>query len=312
MRIIFFGTGTFAALILRDIVQQKDWSVELVVTEPARAAGRGSGLRPSEVNKVASEKKLPLLAPQTLKDHEVYEAIISQGAEVMVVTDYGNIIPPTIFGYPPFGTINVHPSLLPKLRGPSPIQYALVQGLDETGVSLIIIDEKVDHGPLLSQEKLKIAPGDTYLTLEKKLADLGSKLLLRDVPLYLKRSLKPKTQNHQEATFTRKIEKEQGRVNWALSAQEIYNLWRAFLRWPGIFTFGGGKRLNLIKISLVSPPSQENSREPGLLFVASSELLVQCGEGVIRIDQIQPEGKTVLAANEFINGYRHLLDKKLS
>ncbi len=233
----------------------------------------------------------------------------------MVTAAYGKIIPENIFNTPSFKTINIHPSLLPKLRGASPIQSALLEDLNETGISLIVIDKEIDHGPIISQEKIKIKPNDTYDTLEPKLADLGVKMLIRDLSLYASNKLKPLPQDHSQATFTRKIEKQDGKINWDKPAQEIYNQWRAFIRWPGVFTFIPKKdsqvRLNLVKISIASIPAQLNMNEPGIIFSSGNQVFVKCGNGLIEVHQTQPEGKQIMSAREFINGYQNLLGQKL-
>lgn len=304
MKLIFFGTSEFAVPILKALTDSANFSVDLVITEPAKPAGRKKELIPSPIAIFAKENNLEIFTPDTLGGTEVQEKITNLKPDIMVVTSYGKIILENIFNIPPFKTINVHPSFLPELRGPSPIQYSLLEGRQKTGVTLIIIDKEIDHGPIVSQEKLDIAPIDTFNTLEQKLADLGAEMIIRDIPKYIAGNIEPINQNHDKATFTKKIEKQDGEIDWNKSAQEIYNTWRAFIRWPGIYMFLGDIRLNLKKVKIAKNIS---AREVGKIFSQDNRLFISCGDGTIEIEEIQPEGKKVMEAQSFINGYRNLL-----
>jgi len=303
MKLIFIGTGTFAVPILKALAQKNDWSVDLVISEPAKPTGRKKELVPSPISYASKELNLSLSTPENLEKEFSYKA------DIIITADYGQLIPKSIFNSPKFKTINVHPSLLPELRGPSPIQYAFLEGRDETGVSLMVVDDKFDHGPILSQEKLIIGPNYTYNTLEPKLAELGAEMLIRDLPKYISGVLMPQEQSHQKTTYTKKIKKEDGRADWSRPAQEIYNQWRAYVRWPGIFTSADNLRLNLIEISLASLNKEKGA---GTIFSENRELFIQCGEGVVQVTKIKPEGKRVMVVTEFINGYSRLLNKKLT
>lgn len=289
MKLIFFGTGTFAVPIFEVIATKTDWQILAVLSAEV-----------SPVGQKAKELGLKIFVSQ--------QEILEQLPDIIVSADYGKIIPAKIFNAPPFKTVNIHPSLLPQYRGPSPIQWALLEGRDETGVTLILIDEELDHGPILGQERLPVAPDDTYLTLEPKLAIVGSEILTRDLARYVAGELKPKEQDHRQASYTKKITKEDGHIDWGQSAAAIYNRWRAFVRWPGIYTFGAGKRLNLTKIR---PQIKNLNVEPGTVVTVNKQLLIQCEEGAIEILEIQPEGKRPMNAREFINGYRWIIGSRL-
>jgi methionyl-tRNA formyltransferase len=278
-------------------------AIALVVSEPARPAGRNRALRASPVADAARALDLDLYTPETLRTDEVQKSILEYEPDVMVVASYGKIIPKNIFDAPPLKTVNIHASCLPEFRGASPIQQALREGKKETGVTLIVIDELVDHGPILSQEVLLIDPDDTYLTLEPKLAALGARMIVRDLRQYAAGEITPRPQDHARATFTKKIKKEEGKVDWNRSVQDIYNLWRAFVRWPGLYTFSNGKRLNLIEVAPVDSPRMD----PGSLFENSGILCAAASDGALEIRKLAPEGRNVLTAKEFLSGYRTLL-----
>ena len=173
----------------------------------------------------------------------------------------------------------------------------------------MLIDEKIDHGPIISQDFLLVSETDNYFLLEPKLAELGAKMIARDLPLYVGGKLKPTEQNHNEATFTRMIKKEDGRVDWSESADNIYNRWRAFIKWPGIYTFFNNKsgqqiRLKLIELEKCATPSV--AHRAGEVFVLDRNLCIACGEGAVKLIKVQPENSKILAAPEFLNGYSYI------
>lgn len=314
MKIIFCGTSDFAVPILKNIASQTDWDIALVVSEPAKPVGRSQVLTDSPVARAAQELNLKLSTPATIQD--IKSDLAALNSDVMIIVAYGQILPPEILNIPKFGTVNVHPSLLPKLRGPSPIQAALALGLTETGVSLMVIDEKVDHGPVISQETLAISDEDIYLTLEPKLAELGAAMIIRDLAKYVSGQIKPQTQNHAEATFTKLIKKEQGQINWQkMSARDVYNLWRAYLKWPGIYTFfknksGASIRLKFIELEQFTTSDVVN--KAGEVFTDESKnLFIACRTGAVRIIRLQPEGSKILSAGEFLNGYGYIVSQTL-
>lgn len=316
MRIVFIGTSEFAVPILQTIKEQTDWNVVLVVTEPAKPAGRKQKIVESPVCVYAKSAGLKIITPPSLKSAEVADEIKSVQPDVMIVAAYGKIIPPEVFNLPPHKTINVHPSLLPKLRGPSPIQTALLEGLKETGVSLMIIDEQVDHGPILSQDGFPIVSDDTYLILEKNLSQLGADMLIRDLPQHISGELKPQEQNHDQTTFTQKISKEYGRTDWQkMSSDDVHNLWRAYIKWPGIHTFfrnGTGKNIRLKLIELEKWPTPDvGQRLPGEAFVSDHNLYITCRKGAVKITKLQPESSKILTAKEFLNGHHEITGQVL-
>ncbi|MFY9493456.1 MAG: methionyl-tRNA formyltransferase [Minisyncoccia bacterium] len=319
MRIVFAGTGEFAVPILKTIASQTDWDIILIVSEPAKPAGRRQKLTDSAVAQAARELNLKTTTPAAIKD--IKSDLAALNPDVMVVVAYSQILPLEVINIPKFGTVNVHPSLLPKLRGPSPIQATLVQGLTETGVSLMVIDEKVDHGPVISQKAFLVGADETYLTLEPKLAAIGAEMIIHDLPEYVSGQIKPHEQNHTEATFTKLIKKENGRVDWQkMSAEEVYNLWRAYLKWPGVYTFfknksGASIRLKLIQIEKCGTSDVQHIRQkqPGEIFTdLSKNLLIACASGAVKITKLQPEGSKILTSAEFLNGYNCIVGQTLT
>ena len=304
MRIVFFGTSKFAVPILKVLNKSSDFDIGLIITEPPKPAGRKKELALSPVHNFAQENDLDLFPPTTLRGPEVQKVIKEVKADVFIVVSYGKIIPVEVFNIPKFKTINVHPSLLPKYRGASPIQNTLLNDDKRTGVTLILIDEDVDHGPIISQEEFNTDSSDTFNTLEIKLAELGGNILLRDLSKYISGEIKPTEQNHSEATFTKKITKEDGLIDWNQSATQIYNQWRAFIRWPGVYTIFNDTRFNLKKIKIAQ---DIKGQQLGKIFSENKQLFISCAKGVIEIEEIQPEGKNVMDANSFINGYNNLL-----
>ncbi|MBI2052238.1 MAG: methionyl-tRNA formyltransferase [Candidatus Sungbacteria bacterium] len=314
MRIVFIGTSEFAAPILKSIKEKTDWEVVLVVSEPAKPAGKKKMFIPSPVALAAQELNLSLVTPESIKNAAAQ--ITDLAADIMIIAAYGQILPAEIISIPKFKTVNVHPSLLPRLRGASPIQAALAKGLTETGVSLMLIDEKVDHGPVISQVAMAIKGEDTYLTLEPKLAELGAKIIIRDLPRYVSGELQPRPQDDSQATFTKLIKKETGQINWQkMSAEEVYNLWRAYLKWPGIYTFfkdrtGRSVRLKLIEIQKCA--ISDIAHKAGEVFIdASKNLYITCREGTVKITKLQPESSKILTIQEFLNGYVYLVGRTL-
>ncbi len=315
MKIVFFGTSEFAVPILKAIKEKTDWEIGLVVSESAKPAGRSNKITDSLVAKCSKENDLNLVTPISVKD--IAGDIKTAEPDIAIVVAYGQIIPRSIFDIPKFKTVNIHPSLLPKLRGPSPIQTALLEGLKETGVSLMLIDEKMDRGPVLSQEKVKIADEDNYRELENKLSDLGSKILIRDLPKYIAGIINPMPQNEADATYTHLIKKEDGRADWNKSAGEIYNQWRAFSKWPGLFTFFKNRNDQGIRLKLIElEPNLETSfpsKDIGLIFTNDKKsLFIICGSGAINIKKLQPENSKIQTADEFLNGYGYVIGQKLS
>ncbi len=294
--IIFFGTSEFAVPVLESLVKD-GWPVSLVITQPDQPVGRKQILTPPPVKIAAKKLGLKILQPKRLISDFSPPAggLIS---DLFVVCAYGQFIPTDLLALPKHGAINIHPSLLPKYRGPSPIQFSLLNGDQETGVSLILLDEEMDHGPILAQKKIAIGPDETCPELMSRLAKIGAGLLLKTLPKYLSGQIKPQPQNHRQATFTKILTREDGRIDWSRPARQIYNQWRASQPWPGTFTELRIKnqelRIKILKMRLSNQSALGDKKGLGMV----------CGDGkILAIDQLQPEGKKTMTAEEFINGY---------
>lgn len=321
-RIIFFGTPEFSVVILKALIEHGMKPIA-VVTAPDKPRGRGKKLTRSSVKLLAENESIPTLEPDKLDSGFVLH-ISSFKPDIFVVASYGKIIPRSVLDIPPHGTINVHPSLLPKYRGPSPIQTAILNGDETTGVTLILTDEKMDHGPVLSQAELGISHSQflvskiTYTELHNKLAKLGAALLIETLPKWLNREIIPQEQDHIEATLTKMLTKEDGRIDWSKTAGEIDRQVRAFEVWPGSFCEwernGKGIYFKIIsghpeKVRL--PLGDRASRRGIILKTERSELAVKTKSGLYVIDRVQPEGKGIMNGKDFLNGHPGIVGNSL-
>lgn len=291
----FFGTQDFAATILQGLLESDIVSVDLVFTQPNRKTGRKQVVEESPVKKLAKKYNIPIEQPESLKNFQYPISNI----QLAVVAQYGLIIPKTIIDSFPRGMINVHGSLLPKYRGASPIQAALVNGEKETGITIMVMDEKMDHGPILSQKSMLADPNDTYTTLASKMAGEGLILLLKTLPEWLNGNLKAQPQDESQATFTKLLTKEDGLVDFNKTNDEIYNQYRGLTPWPGIWCVRDGKRLKLLKIA-----KSKKTLPPGEALVENKHIFIGCGSGSIEVLELQLEGKSAMAAAAFLNGYK--------
>jgi len=299
MRVIFMGTPTFALPSLKRLVEGGH-EVVLVVTQPDRRAGRGLRLQPPPVKVAAEALGLPVLQPETLKDEAVIARLRDLASDVLVVAAYGRFIPKAILDIPRLGCYNVHPSLLPRFRGPAPIHRVLMAGEEKTGVTIIRMDEGMDTGPILLQKVTPILPEDTAGSLEDRLAVLGAEALVEALWLVEKNEAVLVPQEHGLATYAPKLREEEGRLRWAWEARRLHNLIRGFSPEPGAYTFFRGKRLKILRSALVS---EEEGGQPGTILAVGKEgLVVATGRGALRLLEVQPEGRRRMTAAEFARG----------
>ena len=293
------GTPDFAVPSLKKLIE-KGYDVKLVITQPDRPAGRGKKLTPPPVKVVAEELGIPVYQPERVKDNEeLREKLLSINPDLIVVAAYGKILPEWLLNIPEYGTVNVHASLLPKYRGASPIQWALLNGEEETGVTIMKVIPELDAGDIISQRRVKIEREDNAKTLHDKLAEVGAELLVETIPLYVSGKLKPVPQNEEEATYCPQIKKEMGEIDWTRSSREIFNQIRAFTPWPSAYTTFRGKRVKILKAEPV-----EGSGKPGEVIEAGRELIVATGKGALRVERLRPEGRKEISGEEFARGYR--------
>lgn len=293
------GTPDFAVPSLKKLVE-KGYDVKLVITQPDKPAGRGKKLTPPPVKVAAKELGIPVYQPERVKDNEELRGkLLSINPDLIVVAAYGKILPEWLLNIPKYGTINVHASLLPRYRGASPIQWALLNGEEETGVTIMKVIPELDAGDIISQRRVKIEREDNAKTLHDKLAEVGAELLVETIPLYVSGKLKPVPQNEEEATYCPQIKKEMGEIDWTRSSREIFNQIRAFTPWPSAYTTFRGKRVKILKAEPV-----EGSGKPGEVIEAGRELIVATGKGALRVERLRPEGRKEISGEEFVRGYR--------
>jgi methionyl-tRNA formyltransferase len=308
IRTIFMGTPEFSAAILSGLVEKK-YHIVSVITRKDKPVGRKQEIMESAVKKKALEYDIPVEQPEKL-DETAIEKIKSLEPDLIVVAAYGKILPKEILDIPSFGCINVHASLLPKWRGASPIQNALLSGATETGVTLMLMDEGMDTGNILAQKKIEIAPEDTQESLVIRLAETGRDFLLETLPLWIDRAIIPTPQDNTQATLCQLIEREDGHILWTDTAEAIYDRFRALFPWPGIFAFWKKEnellRLKLLRISF-QKQSPQVSYPLGQVFEVGEKVGVQTGAGVIFLEAVQLEGKTETSISEFLLGNKEII-----
>jgi methionyl-tRNA formyltransferase len=310
-KLVFCGTPKFAVPTLEQLVEA-GFDVELVLTQPDRPKGRGLELVASPVKQTALRLALPVLQPEKIKQNEELRAKLEEIAPAaIVVVGYGRIIPSWMLHLPRYGNINLHASLLPKYRGAAPIQWAIANGETVTGVTTMQLNEGLDTGDILLQKELAISDEDTSETLAPRLAGIGAGLMIQTMRGLAQSSIRPQPQDHAEATLAPVLKKEDGRIDFSRTGQEIYNRLRGFQPWPGAFTTFRGRGLNINAMRCaVLRTSQGLS--PAELLVDDGRLFLGCGRStVIEVLELQPEGKKRISARDFVHGYRPRVGEKL-
>jgi len=272
-KIVFFGGGKFAAPSLNKLAVEFD--IALVITNPEKPIGRHQIPEPSAVEIEAKKLNLAFINVKKF-DSDIIEKIKNLQPDFFVVVDYGKIIPQNILDIPPRGAINIHPSKLPLYRGASPIQTAILNGDKETAISIMLIDTEIDHGPILAQTPVPIAPDDTYGSLYEKISYIYPDFLIETLKKYLAGEITPQEQKHDEATFTKLLKKDDGKIDWTKTPAEIERMVRAYNPWPGTWTEVGSKRVKILKARIE-------------------------GEKLI-IEEVQPEGKKPMKYEEYLKG----------
>ncbi|WP_457569038.1 methionyl-tRNA formyltransferase [Desulfurobacterium sp.] len=299
--VVFMGTPDFAVPSLEKLIENDAFDVSLVVTQPDKPAGRGRKLKPPPVKLVAEKYGIPVVQPEKVKGNEkLFEKLRNIAPDFIVVAAYGKILPKELLEIPKIAPVNVHASLLPKYRGASPIQSVLLNGEEKTGVTIMRITEKLDSGDIYIQEETPISVDDTAQTLHDRLAVMGGDLLVKALPLIASGKLKPVPQSDSEATYCAQIKKEDGKIDWRDTAENIFNKVRAFTPWPSAFTHFNGK---LLKITKALPV--EGQGKPGVVVDIDREgFYVGTGEGLLKVLRVKPEGKKEMSAGDFVRGYR--------
>jgi methionyl-tRNA formyltransferase len=300
MRIVFMGTPEFAVPSLEALLASDD-TVVGIVTQPDRPKGRGQELAASPVKRVAERVGVPILQPLKMKDPQFLELLQAWQSELIAVAAFGRILPPVILSMPSKGCVNVHASLLPKYRGAGPIQWAIINGEQETGVTTMLMDEGMDTGAILLQGQVVITPDDTAGTLSARLASVGGPLLVETIRQLKAGTLVPRPQNHLQATMAPLLKKEDGLVDWKQAAPSIANRIRGFAPWPGAFTFAETERWTVWRASVRNEPV---SAVPGtVVSVTKDSLHIATGNGVLVVSEIQPANSRRMTMSQYLAGH---------
>ncbi len=306
MRVVYLGTPEFAVPPLERLLEA-GYDVSLVVTQPDRPKGRGRQVAASPVKACAERHGLPLFQPERIRRPECVERLRQEGADVMVVVGYGQIIPQAIIDLPRLGIINVHASLLPKYRGAAPIQWAVAQGETVTGVTTMRIDAGLDTGDMLLKAEVEIGPEETAAELSPRLARAGAELLVRTLAGLEAGTIAPQPQDHAQATLAPMLKKEDGLIEWSWPARAVHNRVRGMQPWPGAYTTFRGQTLQIWRTRL-----REDAAPPGVLRKIGRTLVAGCGGGGgVELLEVQLEGKKRMSGEAFANGQRLMQDEQL-
>ena len=297
MRVLFWGTPEFAAPPLRALIGE-GFEVVGLVTQPDKPKGRSRTITAPPVKQIAAEEEIPVLQPKNARDPELVEKLEALKPDISIVVAYGHILPQRIIDLPPKGTLNIHASLLPALRGAGPIQAAIRQGLSETGVSVMRVVPALDAGPVLLQASMPIFDDEAFGELQNRLSELGALTLIEALTLVNLGKAKETIQDDSRATYAPKVTRESSRINWRDSAVEISRLIRASDPKPGAFT-----KTPKGDVKLFEPKVMDGIKgEPGEVLKVTGELVIACGLDALRINEVQPSGKTRMSAHEWTRG----------
>lgn len=304
LKTIFMGTPGFAENILSALIREK-YNVVAVYTQPDKKTGRKQKAQKNPAKIAAEKNNIPVFTPVRFDSGAISE-MAKFKPDLILVAAYGKILPKAILDLPVFGAINVHASLLPKYRGASPIQNAILNREIETGSTIMLMDEGIDTGDILSQRAIRIDKNETSFELSKKLAGISADLLLETIPLWFAKKITPQKQNGSKASLCRIIKREDGKIDWDDSAKNIYNRFRAFFPWPGIFSIwkrhGKQLRIKLNKIN-ISNESDKKTKHAGEVFRLEEKVGVATSRGSVMLEAIQLEGKPETKIEAFLNGY---------
>lgn len=325
LRLIYMGTPQFAVPALEALVRRATpgdvladgYEIVAVITRPDKPSGRKQEIVYSPVKQAALAHGLEVWQPGSFKKAENQASLAAYRADLMIVAAFGQILPQAVLDMPRYGTLNIHASLLPKYRGSSPISEAILQGERESGVTIMVLDAGIDTGPMLLRRALPLAENETTASLTPRLADLGAQTLLEALPLWIGGQLVPQPQDHTQATHTRMIQKEDGRIDWTRPADLLAREVRAYIPWPTASTTWRGKSLKILDAQ--ARPATTDNEHAGLV---SSETLVTTqgprqvlriatGQGSLLVERLQLEGKKAMSADEFLRGNVGIVGEQL-
>ncbi len=302
MKIVFIGTPEFGAIVLERLIK-RGHKPFLVITEPDKPVGRKQILTPPPVKVLAGNYHIPVVQPEKLKNWE--EEIRKIKPALIIVAAYGHIIPKEILEIPKYRCLNVHPSLLPKYRGPSPIQYAILNGDEKTGVTIMRLSEKMDAGPIIIQKEVKIDEKETFKKLHDKLAEIGAELLIQTIPKLFAGTISSQEQNEQKATYTKILTKDDGKIDWQKPAKDIEGQIGALNPEPGVFTEYKDKVLKILEADFLS---NQTDKQVGEVFLTEDKkLAVQGGKNCLILEKLQLEGGKPVSAEDFLRGHQDFI-----
>lgn len=301
LRIVFFGTPFVAVPFFEALVDAQDTQIVGVVTQAAKPVGRSSERHPSAIARAAAGHTVSIYTPATLRSSEMQVTLASLEADLFVVVAYGKLLPKAVFELPRLGTMNVHFSLLPRWRGAAPVQAAIAAGDAETGLTIFLLDEGLDTGPILAQRPIKISADDTSESIFETCLQVGPEILLKTIRSFAGGSLSPKMQPNEGVTLAPKLTREDGRIDWSRPAQELERKVRAYYPWPGTWTMWGGRRVKILQSRLADQPLSRLG--VGQVLIDGECVFVQSGDGMLELIKLQLEGASVMTAAEFVRGY---------
>lgn len=298
--LIFFGTEEFSLYSLRSLVGQ-GWNIETVITKPGGRGGRGKSEIIAPIKKFALENHIPILQPSTKE--ALLNDISAIKADIAVLSSYGMMVPKSVINHFTQGIVNIHPSLLPKYRGPSPIEATILSGEATAGVTLMKLNESMDAGPIYQQEQIALKGNETKASLQETLGELGAKLLIDTLAEIISGELQPTDQNDEMATYCHLITKSDGKIDWNKPANQIEREVRAYIGWPGSYT-----KINDIDVIITKAQaltSTKTNAKPGSVTVDlhKNELLISTTDGILSVQNLKPSGRKEITAVDFINGY---------
>ncbi len=303
MRILFFGSAAIGFPLLEALLASPKVELAGVVTQPDRPSGRKLKITPCPAKLFALERGLPLFSPEKVGSSDSLETIRQLDADLFVVVAYGQYIPQSVLALPPAGAINFHPSLLPKYRGSTPIQWAIANGDTTTGVTILYVSEKMDSGDIILQRDVPIAPEDNELTMEPLLAKAGAELLMEAVEQIQSGAVRARPQDDESSTEVRKLVKEDGRLDWTLPARTLHNHIRGFISWPGCF-FEVSSASSARRVKVFRAQVEAGSGTPGEILDGTGDgPLVATGEGALRLLELRPAGKKTMDGAAYLRGY---------
>ena len=324
MKIVFMGTPDFAVPALKALAESAKHEVSLVVTQPDRPRGRSGKPAPSDVKLCAEQYGIPVFQPEKVREEAAVERLRGENADIFVVAAFGQLLPKTILEMPRFGCINIHGSLLPAYRGAAPVQWAVLDGQKEAGDTIMQMNEGLDTGDILMQESIPLSADETAGSLYDKLSSMGGPLLLKEMVAIEEGTVTPVTKGDSGKNYAKMLRKEMGNIDWTKSAEEIGRLVRGLNPWPSAYTHWNGK---ILKIWMAEPVTQEElsalgcdekngmdlkEAQPGTVMIVTKDtLMVQTGDGLLALTELQMEGKKRMPVQAFLMGCRLQTGEKL-